>query len=131
MTSSLPPRLHTSLTTRLTPTFPPRFPQSFPPRLHTRFPPRLPTSLPQRFPPRLTPKLTPRMPPNLPTRLYQQFPPGQYLRQSPLNFLQNIQSQFLLLILLVVCGFIFLVLFVLSDCYICCIRVIFIPKLPF
>ena len=58
-------------------------------------------------------------------------PPKQYIRQYPLNFLLNSQAQFLLLILLLVCHFIFLVLFVLSDRYIFHIHVIFIPKLPF
>ena len=62
---------------------------------------------PQGFPPRLPP----RFPPKVSTRLYLWFPQGKYLRQSPLNFLQNRQSQFLLLILLLVCDFIFLVFF--------------------
>ena len=43
---------------------------------------------------------------------------------SPLISLQNIQAQFLLLILLLVCDFIFLVFIVLSDCFICRIHVI-------
>ena len=38
-------------------------------------------------------------------------PPKQYLRQYPLNLLLNSLSQFLLLILLLVCHFIFLVFF--------------------
>ena len=51
--------------------------------------------------------LPPRFPPNLPTRMYLWFPPKQYLKQYPLNFLLNSQSQFLLLILFLVFHFIF------------------------
>ena len=75
--------------------------------------------------------LPPRFPPNIPIRLYPQFPPNHYLRLYFLNFLLNSQSQFLLLILFLGFHFIFLVLFVLSDCYICHIHVIFIQKLSF
>ena len=68
--------------------------------------------------------LHPRFLPNLPSRLSPWLTLGKYLRQSPLMFLQNIQAQFLLLILLLVCDFIFLVFIVLSDCYIYRIHVI-------
>ena len=72
----------------------------------------------------LHPRLPPRFPPNLPPRLSPWLPQGKYLRQSPLISLQNNQAHFLLLILLLVCDFIFLVFMVLSDCYICRIHVI-------
>ena len=70
------------------------------------------------------PKFPPRFPPNLPPRMSPWSPQVKYLKQSPIIYLQNIQSQFPLLILLLVCDFIFLVFIVLSDCYICRIHVI-------
>ena len=96
------------------------FPQGLPQGCHQGLTPMLPPMLLQS----LHPRLTPRFPPNLPPRLSPWFPQVKYLRQSPLNFLQNIQSQFLPLFLLLVCDFIFLVFIVLNDCYICRIRVI-------
>ena len=78
--------------------------------------------------PRIASKVAPNVSHKSSKRLYRWFPPKQYIRQYPLKFLLNSQSQFLLLILFLVFHFIFLVLFVLSDCYICHIHVIFIQK---
>ena len=130
------PRLLYPLTSKV----PPRPTPMFLPKLPTKLSPRLSPSPPQRMnpwlhlslPPRMTPRFTPRKNQIITPKDFQFFSnkadfmvtPMLSLCQSPLKLQQNTQYQFKLLVLLLVCDFIYFVLFVLSTCFIFCMNVI-------
>ena len=124
--SKVPPRL----TPRFLPKLPPRLSPRLSPRPSPRMNPWLHLSLPPRIPPRFTPRTNQRLPPKAFQMFYNKSDfmgtPMISLCQSPLKLQQNTQYQFKLLVLLLVCDFIYFVLFVLSTCFIFCMNVIYL-----